>query len=186
MKLCDTCIYRNNVEQLKPCIIYRDDCEYYEKKRGDMTREEELDWLYRLRSEIYVYMPKEWLIPMNDALDMAIKALEQEPCGDSISRQAAIDITWEEPSYTDALNVLTEVRDKVKSLPPVNPQEPKMGHWKKIQSGDKDFPESIVCSRCGHENSYLDFGISSVPIGKSFKKSKYCPNCGAKMQEVEE
>ena len=29
MKLCDTCIYRNNVEQLKPCIIYRDDCEYY-------------------------------------------------------------------------------------------------------------------------------------------------------------
>ena len=43
-----------------------------------MTREEELDWLYRLRSEIYVYMPKEWLIPMNNALDMAIKALEQE------------------------------------------------------------------------------------------------------------
>ena len=42
-----------------------------------MTREEELDWLYRLRSEIYVYMPKEWLIPMNDALDMAIKALKQ-------------------------------------------------------------------------------------------------------------
>ena len=38
-KLCDTCIYRNNVEQLKPCIIYRDDCEYYEKER-DMTREE--------------------------------------------------------------------------------------------------------------------------------------------------
>ena len=44
-----------------------------------MTRDEELDWLYRLRSEIYVYMPKEWLIPMNNALDMAIKALEQEP-----------------------------------------------------------------------------------------------------------
>lgn len=44
-----------------------------------MTREEELDWLYRLRSEIYVYMPKEWLIPMNNALDMVIKALEQEP-----------------------------------------------------------------------------------------------------------
>ena len=39
MKLCDTCIYRNNVEQLKPCIIYRDNCEYYEKER-DMTREE--------------------------------------------------------------------------------------------------------------------------------------------------
>ena len=44
-----------------------------------MTRDEELDWLYRLRSNIYVYMPKEWLIPMNNALDGAIKALEQEP-----------------------------------------------------------------------------------------------------------
>ena len=40
MKLCDTCKYRNNVEQLKPCIIYRDNCEYYEKEKDDMTREE--------------------------------------------------------------------------------------------------------------------------------------------------
>lgn len=53
---------------------------------GSMTREEELDWLYRLRSEIYVHMPKEWLIPMNNALDMAINALElldtltERPC----------------------------------------------------------------------------------------------------------
>ena len=44
-----------------------------------MTRDEELDWLYRLKSEIYVYMPKEWLIPMDNALDAAIKSLEQEP-----------------------------------------------------------------------------------------------------------
>ena len=44
---------------------------------------------------------------------------------DLISRQAVLDVTWEEPSYTDALNVLTEVRDKVKALPPVNPQKPK-------------------------------------------------------------
>lgn len=49
-----------------------------------MTREEQLDWLYRLRSEIYVYMPKEWLIPMNNALDMAIKALEQGSALDKI------------------------------------------------------------------------------------------------------
>ena len=42
-----------------------------------MTREEELDWLCRLRSKIYVYMPKEWLIPMNNALDMAISDLSE-------------------------------------------------------------------------------------------------------------
>ena len=44
-----------------------------------MTNDETLDWLYRLKSEIYVYMPRPWLIPMGNALDMAIKALEQEP-----------------------------------------------------------------------------------------------------------
>ena len=43
-----------------------------------MTKAEELDWIYRLRSEIDVYMPKEWLIPMNNALGAAIKALEKQ------------------------------------------------------------------------------------------------------------
>ena len=36
---------------------------------------------------------------------------------DLISRQAAIEATWFEPSYTDPLNVLTEVRDRLKALP---------------------------------------------------------------------
>lgn len=36
---------------------------------------------------------------------------------DIISRQAAIDETWKEPSYTDPYNVLTEVRERIQSLP---------------------------------------------------------------------
>ena len=32
MKLCDTCTYGDKTEYFKPCIIYRDDCEYYERK----------------------------------------------------------------------------------------------------------------------------------------------------------
>lgn len=36
---------------------------------------------------------------------------------DLISRKEAIEATWEEPSYTDPLNVLTEVRDRVKAIP---------------------------------------------------------------------
>lgn len=39
--ICDTCIYRNRDEYHKPCIVYRDDCEFYEKERGDMTKEQE-------------------------------------------------------------------------------------------------------------------------------------------------
>ena len=41
---------------------------------------------------------------------------------DLIERQAAIDSTWEEPSYTDSLNVLTEVRDRIKALPSAQPE----------------------------------------------------------------
>ena len=55
-----------------------------------------------------------------------LKALEQEPCEDTISRQAAIDATWFEPSYTDPLNVLTEVRDRLKALPSAQPEQTKM------------------------------------------------------------
>jgi len=56
------------------------------------------------------------------------------------------------------------------------------GEWVKIQSGDKDFPESIVCSKCNNENSHLDFNEHGEPIGKVFVTSKYCPNCGADMR----
>ena len=34
-----------------------------------------------------------------------------------IRREDAIKATWQEPSYTDPLNVLTEVRDRIKALP---------------------------------------------------------------------
>ena len=31
-KLCETCIYRDKTEYFKPCIIYSDDCRYYERE----------------------------------------------------------------------------------------------------------------------------------------------------------
>lgn len=40
-----------------------------------------------------------------------------------IDREKAENTTWEEPSYTDALNVLTEVRDKIRELPVITEQE---------------------------------------------------------------
>lgn len=47
--------------------------------------------------------------------------MELKNKNDTISRQAAIDATWEEPTYTDPLNVLTEVRDKIRALPSAQP-----------------------------------------------------------------
>lgn len=42
--------------------------------------------------------------------------------GDTVYRQAAIDATWEEPTYTDPINVLTEIRDRIKALPSAEPE----------------------------------------------------------------
>lgn len=52
-----------------------------------------------------------------------------------ISRQAAIDATWKDPSYSDPLNVLTEVRDGIKALPSAQ-------------------PEIIRCEECIHNGSF--------------------------------
>lgn len=97
---------------------------------------------------------------------------------DCISRQAAIDATWEEPSYTDPLNVLTEVRDRIEALPSAQPERIR-GRW--IYTGVK-FPNwegqvvsEAICSECN--------GISY--FRRAFDKyigANICPNCGADMR----
>ena len=43
---------------------------------------------------------------------------------DLIKRSDAIKATWQEPTYTDPLNVLTEVRDRIEAIPSADrPQE---------------------------------------------------------------
>ena len=63
------------------------------------------------------------------------------------------------------------------------PSAEKTAEWIKQKSGDELFPEEIVCSKCYHSNSHLDFDEHNNPIGKLFLESKYCPNCGAKMDK---
>ena len=48
--------------------------------------------------------------------------------------------------------------------PHVTPQEPKTGHWIKGK-----------CDQCG---GYAPFW----PMASTYHRSKYCPNCGAKME----
>jgi len=100
-----------------------------------------------------------------EALEMAIKALEQEPSGDLISRQAVID------ACEQSINILEAV-DRIMDLPSVE-QEPKAGHWKRI-SMDKYSEHAKYwyrCDRCGKDN-----------LGNT----DWCPNCGAKMIEQKE
>lgn len=125
-----------------------------------MTREEQLDWLYRLRSEIYVYMPKEWLIPMNNALDMTIKALEQEPCD----------------KYIKEIDHLRKYISKLETQ--IIEQEPKAGRWisTSIQGEvDGQIIKAFVCSECGA------ISVFRMTDGK-IVNGDLCPNCGAKME----
>lgn len=138
---------------------------------------------------------------------------DYESCEDAVSRKAVLSLQTE---YAEKMGATTfwKLRDDIRGLPSVKPKytdeeidkaqaveqayvdkmvelaveevkRPK-GKWIKIQSGDEDFPESIVCSRCKGENSHIDFNEHSEPIGKIFVMSKYCPNCGAYMCGGEE
>lgn len=75
MRLCDTCIYGSKTEYFKPCIIYRDDCEYYEEKRGDMT-----DDLIS-RQEVIDILKEKWNMysSADDAIQESIDTIKAMP-----------------------------------------------------------------------------------------------------------
>lgn len=110
---------------------------------------------------------------VEEALLMAIKALEQEPCEDCISRKAVTDTTICEGIYCDECSFNTcedgqsgcLLKERVDKLPSVTPKQ-KMGLW----IFDEILDRHYYCSECKSMGvDYWDF----------------CPFCGAKM-EVEE
>ena len=108
---------------------------------------------------------------------MAIKSLEQEPCEDAISRQAAIDalgekpLAWVEGEYE--LGLQNQWENDVDAIKTLLPAQPKTGHWIDIMVGDMP---AQACDRC---NTFY-------PLAYTGGGHKYCPNCGAKMKESKE
>lgn len=99
-----------------------------------------------------------------DALRLCRKVIEQEPCEDAISRQAAIKaITNTSGIRGDALKALYD-------LPSVNPQ-PKTGHW--IMSDDGLYRP--ICDKCGAHpwKGYIP------TVEEATEVFKYCPSCGS-------
>ncbi len=136
-------------------------------------------------------------------LDMAIKALEQEPTTkndlvvDCISRQAVIDELkryfhdeyYQRTSIQDCRDCFIE--DVLNNLPSVTPQ-PKTGHWIEdaktyyeelekrglgVDEYTPYFTDDIACSECLAKYSNID---------NETQFFKYCPNCGARMIEPQE
>lgn len=129
-----------------------------------------------------------------EALEMAIQALEQEPCEDVISRQAAIDAIRRIgmcKCSTNEIEAIDECRRAVEAIPPAT-AEPKTGHWitdaktyyeelKKRGLGVDEytpyFTDDIACSECLAKYSMLD---------NETQFFKHCPNCGCRMVEPQE
>ena len=135
----------------------------------DMTREDAKKWIKNLISEMKKetsgnFHDPEYRDEVYEALDMVVQVLEQEPCEDAISRQAAINSIWNGTN----MDVYTrEVKESLEELPPVTPQ-PKTGHW--IMKNPSPY-EPWRCSNCNSVGSNL---------------YNFCPNCGAKMVEIQE
>ena len=78
-----------------------------------MTREEHIENLFSIMDS----MPDDTCGDWRDSIAFAISALQQEPCEDAISRQAAIDAClngWNKD--------YKEIVEEIRALPPVKPQ----------------------------------------------------------------
>lgn len=167
-----------------------------EKETQSMTREERENAINFLKGYLdeEVYTEK-----CRNAHKMAIKVLEQEPCDDCISRQAAqakiknicneYRLSYEDGERKAATGgsayALGHAFD---DLPPVTPQS-KTGHWKFIQRGK--FID-ICCSECGYV-SVKDYAYNYTidQLDEQEKKDffaeshmNFCECCGSKMLEI--
>lgn len=128
-----------------------------------MTNEEAIKIIRSIDKAYRTFKKEEY-----KALTMAIKALEQEPCDDAISRQQCIDaVNKILAQYVPKIYLYTlplELEKAITDLPSVSTE--KTGYW----IPDKHPLASPHCSICN---------------GYGYKTDAFCRTCGAKM-EVEE
>ena len=123
-----------------------------------------------IKSECYVFNPLDFdkSTKVNTALDMAIKALEKEPCEDCVSREAVKEALRNrtEESISDCINALPSVIHARKKAKWIN---------KSHNNGCGITFNISECTCCG-KNTFFDCAELLY---------RYCPNCGAKMDEDE-
>ena len=82
---------------------------------------------------------------------------------DLISRQATMDFISAIPFVENHPHLGCFIKEWISQVPAAQPEQ-RTGHWFDVGS------LSCRCSECG---------------GKSNRESRYCPNCGAKMETEE-
>jgi len=133
-----------------------------------MTREEAITNLEMIRVAFVEPITKEQRKLINDTFDMAIKALEQEPCEDAISREMALKECYDIVVDGERYRVIQE--ETLLGLPSVTPSRRK-GHWI-IDGYDRK------CSVCEVAFCETDDVGDYIP-------NEFCPNCGAEMESEE-
>lgn len=129
-----------------------------------MTREEAINIMSQMIKDEEGFLSDNTV----EAHKMAIKALEQEPCEDCISRETARRIV-------DSGRTRKHMIDMILATPPVIPQ-PKIGRW----ILQRIFPTKLYdehlneyeCSECGRRIRCTESQLVNYP---------YC-HCGAEME----
>ena len=131
-------------------------------------------WKYeQITGESAEHVPIIKLGAFLDGYDMGIKALEQQPSEDCISREAVKEMLTEEWTKYMPMELdinLSFVMEKINELPSITPQ-PNTGHWILDETDN-----SITCSKC---NCLI--WANDIINGEPY----YCPNCGARMENEE-
>ena len=86
-----------------------------------------------------------------------------------IELDEAIKVTWKDTGYTDPVNVMTAIRDRLEALPTVDAVPVRHGRWE--WDG-----EAFVCSACGS-------GYKGQPTMMGEPMFEFCPVCGADMRK---
>jgi len=139
-----------------------------------MTREEAIDLLDNLIGMVEDNHNSDY----DTALQMGIKALEQEPCDDCISRDMALEkmADYVASGYAVSAEDFEEYSRIICQLPPVTPQS-KMGHWEWVQYDYNPKLGNWHCSEC---HCVVLECVDKEAEG-DIPLYKYCPQCGAKM-----
>lgn len=105
-------------------------------------------------------------------------ALKKKVCGNCSLNDCV-------PDATDTVYGC-DMMSMIDDMPTIEPEQ-KLGEWVETEPDEDDrkigIDFSIKCSRCHDENSHLDFNENHEITGKTFWKSRFCPNCGAKMND---